>query len=582
MLDRPKTALVVIWIVALIPMVHLTYLVRHYGVEVPTLDDWEMAPLIVKAHTGQLKFADLFEQQEEARTVLPKLIFVLSAAGGHWDVRDQMLLSVISCWLTAAGVFLLLRRSGLNLITVAISFWLSALLIFSPAQYELWIFASGFPSFLPALFLVAALLAIGAGLSTLWKFVICFAVAVVSTFTLPHGMLAWALTFPVLLLGRRLPRWRWWLAGWLVACGLWVAAYFSGYHKPDYLPAFAPAVAPSHYARFFLEFLGGGLAYSWKNQTALAATLFGALQLLLFGAALAYSAPRLRDRVFSAKVLPWFALGLYALGSALLATLGRVQYGPDYALASRYVTFSIWLTIALCALFAIIGNQVAATSTRARVWVWSIASVLIISFLIPYKAAAANTRFFLRSLAAKDQLGRAAVLFSGAMDTSGVIDKTIYPKLPGTAVRNAAALDQLKLLRPPLLRTNHLGALPHQAAGGQEAFGSCENLEPDEAGATRASGWAVLPQRGRPADCVAIAYQTPVDPEPVLFAISDSFEMRPKIVKRFRNMDLLWSGWSATFQKNVLPAGAKLSFWAVDAESPRLYEISDKCSPTRP
>ena len=96
-------AFTLIWIVALFPMLYLTYLVRHYSVEVPTLDDWEMAPLIIQAHTGHLHWAEIFAQQQEARTVLPKLIFILSAADGHWDVRDQMMLSVICCWLTAGS-----------------------------------------------------------------------------------------------------------------------------------------------------------------------------------------------------------------------------------------------------------------------------------------------------------------------------------------------------------------------------------------------------------------------------------------------------------------------------------------------
>src|SRR3954468_13728113 len=129
------SAFVLIWIVALIPMLHLTYLVRHYAVEVPTLDDWEMAPLIVQAHTGHMPWTQIFAQQQEARTVLPKLIFILSAAGGHWDVRDQMMLSVVCCWLTAAGIFILLRRSGLRFATIAICFWLAVLTIFSTAQF---------------------------------------------------------------------------------------------------------------------------------------------------------------------------------------------------------------------------------------------------------------------------------------------------------------------------------------------------------------------------------------------------------------------------------------------------------------
>lgn len=88
-----------------------------------------MAPLIVEAHAGHFNWAHVFEQQQEARTVLPKLIFNLSAASGHWDVRDQMMLSVVCCWLTAAGIFILLRRSSLGPGAIAICFWLAVLTI---------------------------------------------------------------------------------------------------------------------------------------------------------------------------------------------------------------------------------------------------------------------------------------------------------------------------------------------------------------------------------------------------------------------------------------------------------------------
>jgi hypothetical protein len=78
---------------------------------------------------------------------------------------------------------------------------------------------------------------------------------------------------------------------------------------------------------------------------------------------------------------------------------------------------------------------------------------------------------------------------------------------------------------------------------------------------------------------VAVAYQTPS--EWIIFAISESFEMRPAIVKRYRSMDQLWSGWTATFPTTAIPAGAKLSFWAVDADEPKLYLLNDNVSPVR-
>jgi hypothetical protein len=144
----------------------------------------------------------------------------------------------------------------------------------------------------------------------------------------------------------------------------------------------------------------------------------------------------------------------------------------------------------------------------------------------------------------------------------------------------ADALDRLKLLRPPLVRTNRLEAIPHETAGGRHASGVCETITRFDGNLLRASGWAVLDARGRPADCVAVAYQTP-DNEWTLCAISDSFAMRPDIVKRFRTMEQLWSGWSATFPRSAVPAEAKLSFWAVDADAPRLYRLENPLIPAQ-
>ena len=576
------TAFILIWIVALVPMLHLTWLVRHYAVEVPTLDDWEMAPLIVQAHTGNLHWADIFAQQQEGRTVLPKLVFILSAANGRWDVRDQMMLSVVCCWLTAAGIFLLLRRSGLQPGGIAVCFWLSVLTIFFTAQYELWIFASGFPSFFPALFLVTSLVVIGPDISTVWKFVLCGVLAIASSFTLPHGLLAWGLTFPVLFLVTPVRRcWRW-ITAWAGLCVLCSAVYFWGYQKPAYLPAFAPAVSAMDYVRFILEFLGGALTYAGKERPELSATIFGSAQCLLFFAAFLYCIRRVRDRAFVAKTAPWFALALYSFGSAFLAALGRVGYGAHYALASRYVTFSLYLMIAVIALVAIIVQEIAnrRQSIRARVWIYGICAVLMAAYLVPYKVCSANSTFFLRALSAKDRLAHAAVLFSPVLDTAEIIKKTAYPNDARPVTEGADALDRLKLLRPPLLRTNRLEAIPHDLADGKDASGACEAITLNDSQLVRARGWAVLNAKGRPPDSVVIAYENPPGGGWVACAMSDSFEMRAEIVKRFHSMDQLWSGWSATFPLTAFPAGAKLSFWAVDADEPKLYRLKDNAMPT--
>ncbi len=119
---RPREQAVLFFVcaVGLIPALYFASWVHRYGVAVPKFDDWDVATLISKAHSGQLSLGDLFAQQQEGRTILPKLLFLLSTIRGGWDVRNSMALSVPTCTLTAVGIFLLLRQSRLSVFAVAI------------------------------------------------------------------------------------------------------------------------------------------------------------------------------------------------------------------------------------------------------------------------------------------------------------------------------------------------------------------------------------------------------------------------------------------------------------------------------
>ena len=190
------------------------------------------------------------------------------------------------------------------------------------------------------------------------------------------------------------------------------------------------------------------------------------------------------------------------------------------------------------------------------------------------KFAAANTLFYLRGYAAKDRLAKGAVVFSQAIDTSVVIREKIFPPGPEHVTKNAGALDDLKLLRPRLVRSNRLGAVPHEIADGSRVAGECEATVAS-AETYRASGWALLKEKGRPADCVIVSYQLPGE-EPVLFAISDSIELRwDKARHLSRPTDYLWAGWKVMFSRNAVPPNATLAFWAVDADEPRLFRLPE-------
>ena len=571
--EHPRKWLAIAFVAAAMPLLFLIYLLHQYAVDVPAWDDWEMAPIIARAHTGQPFLQDLLQQQQEARTVIPKLFVVLLAAIGHWHLTYEMALSVILSSATVIGIYLLFRQSMFGPRVTAIGLLLVALLAFAPTYYEVWLTGSDFSSFLPAFWLVAALVIAGTKLSIARKFVGCAILSVASSFSLAHGLLLWAITFPLVLLRDKVPHWKWWLLLWLVACALCGAAYFWDYQKPRDLPLFAPAVSPIDYFLYVFIFLGSALVCAGKNASITTAAILGASGLVLFCGALSLAFARRKNREFLPRTLPWFALGFYAIGAACLAAFGRVGFGTTQALQSRYGPFALYLFVALIGLAAIIHAESTLERPRTEpIWISTLA-FLALGLLIPYGLCAADGFAAMRAGSANNWLGRSAVLFSRAFDTGGTIKKTIYPS-PLIVRREAMVLDDLGLIQPALVKTNDISSIHHWAADGRNATGWCESIVPSGSDTLLASGWAVLNAAGRPADGVVFTYEFP-ERSWILFAMSNGISARPDIAVRMHNGDQFWSGWEATLPRSAFPHGARISAWAIDSEHATIYRLDN-------
>ncbi len=537
------------------------------------LDDWEMVQLAVKAHTGGLSFHDLFEQQQESRTFFPKLLFIVFSMGKHWDGRVEMILSVFICGLTALGIYQLLGKSGVFGRARTIAFLLMVLLIFSPAQHELWLLASGFPSFVPALCIVWGLLVMRSEFSLAAKFWICAGLAFFASFTLASGLLAWGLTFPVLLATRAHPRWKRWLGLWLVATAACATLYFWHFRGPQDLPPFAPRKSLLNYGRYLAAFLGSGLGRSGNENPLAVSITVGAGLLLCYVVSLARLIFRCRDREYCVRIAPWMALGGYSIGSGILAALGRIEWGVSQALESRYVAFSLYLVVAMIALGAIAftGPFKSGQSSGWRLFRFSTATFLGASYLTLELLCTAGSIPIFKLRSAVARLGQSGVLFSQVLDTSNTIKTGNFPR-PQFVQENAEALDRLHLLRTPLIRTREITRLRHAEADEKVTFGWCDGLVAGEDGALTAWGWAVLPGRNRPADAVVLAYADEHG-NWIAFALSDAVLNRPDVVKALRNTEQLWSGWRVVIGRDALPRGAEISAWAVDAKDAKLYRL---------
>lgn len=561
---------------AAVPALFIAFLVVRYAIAIPMLDDWEMVPLVAKAHGGGLTFHALFEQQQEARTFFPKLLFIALSFGKRWDGRVEMMLSILLCCLTALGIYRLLAKSGLSLRANVIAFLFIVLLIFSPAQHELWLLASGFPSFVPALCIVWGLCLAGSRFSIAAKFGLCAGLAFFASFTLPSGLLAWGLTFPILLATQPEPRRNRWLGFWLVAAAACAAIYFWHFRPPQDLPPFAPRKPILDYWRYLAAFLGSGLGRSGNDNPLGVSIGVGTMLLLGYFASVGYFVLRFGDQQYRARVAPWLALGAYSIGSGCLAALGRIEWGVAQALESRYVAFSLYLAVAMVALCAIFAGDFLQTRMPAkrRLLIFTAVVFLGASFLtLEFLCAASSLPFFpLRSAAAR--LGQSGVLFSQVMDTSKTIKSGNYPR-PFFVPENAEALDRLHLLRTPLVRTREINRLRHSGDGEGMVSGWWDGLTTGDDHARIAWGWASLPGRNRPADAVLLAYAD-AKGEWTTFALSDAVFDRPDVARILRSSEQLWSGWRAIFSPEALPPGAEISAWAVDAKDSKLYRLKTK------
>jgi hypothetical protein len=161
---------------------------------------------------------------------------------------------------------------------------------------------------------------------------------------------------------------------------------------------------------------------------------------------------------------------------------------------------------------------------------------------------------------------RSAVLFSHAIDTSDALQRPGNPP-PDVLRAHAANLDELNLLRPRLVRDAAIASLAAAEPGASN--GKFETIAPIDDQRVRAAGFAQLVRERRSADAVLLAYDTP-ERGWTAFEISDAVVRRRDIARAAREQH---QGWSAAFPRDAVPAGARISAWALDADAPKLYRL---------
>ena len=188
-------------VLSLAPAGLLGLLIIKWGVDVPYWDQWQYVAFFDKLAKGTLTLADLFAQQNEYRQFFPNLIFVVLGWLTHWDVRYEMLGTFLLACLVSHNIFRLGRYTTGGARWRAWALFLPAnLLVFSPVQYENWLFGVQRIYFVPVACITTSFVVAYSRRTAHAKVFICMLLATVSTLSAANGILCWIVVLPVLVL----------------------------------------------------------------------------------------------------------------------------------------------------------------------------------------------------------------------------------------------------------------------------------------------------------------------------------------------------------------------------------------------
>jgi hypothetical protein len=559
---------------AIAPALFILGLILRYGVDVPYVDEWSLASLYAKAHAHTLTWADLFAQHNEHRYIFPKLLLILFAAMAHGNLRSEMIFSLLLCCASSAVLWWLLRRTvaGTSAKRLFVLVLLN-LILFSPVQAENWIWGFQFTVFLVELLVLLGVAVATSHLQVAQKFALSAVIAGVGTFSFGNGFLLWLITFPVALAAedrlRRGARWRW-LAAWGAVFVATVLLYFTGYSRPAHHPPFAASSYVWDYYIYIACFLGAHLASAAREGGVALPIAIGSGLLVLY-TGVAVVARQARDPALRQKLLPWLAMGLFAISSAVMASLTRIGFGVNQGLDSRYTTFSLLLSIGVIGGYAVAAPWLRQTGLAHRGYEFLLRfeGALLALLLIMWMHSAFWGVGSIQRNERTRLWGKAGLLLANPIHTELVYGSYLGGWAPDI-LRAARIENDLGLLHPPLFATADVAQL--RKARVDKEIGYLDQITTNGT-AIEARGWAVLPDYGRVGDAVVASYRGP-DNVTRLFAVTDQIFDRPDAAKVLNREDLIRCGWLIHFDRSAIPAGPQtINAWAIDARTGILYPL---------
>jgi hypothetical protein len=566
--DR-KTICAALLLVALIPVaLAVSGVVRHWE-PLPYWDEWRTPGLLLTNYAqGKLRLSDFFLQHNEARMVFPCILYFILANVHGWDMRDVMAVTLFEDAAVCGLILLLfLRTTGATVITALAAFAVATFLCFSPVQYENFLSGFLFAPFVPGLATVSVAVVNLSRFRFGIKTTINAVVALIATYTFANGMLLWIFGLPLPAAQESASKRSRFACYSIFASTAFVsiAGYFINYEHPPSHPPFHFGIVQS--AHYLILWVG-----SYFNSAETSPLAVGLVVLALWIVALTITIRLLVCGAQWRHFYPWLLISLYGLSSGLITAMGRVGFGVQQALSSRYAIFSLFIYLGLVGTtFALYSYEQDQAVLRRRRWIIGLATG-VIALAVP-----AWCFSFLRGEQLMIQVAQRSARLLCAFEWIDAFPenpdlKLIFPFVNVLRIRAhtvvGAGLLHCHLLSPRLLDQLKEPQHSSDASHGQlEAATVRDNT-------LITSGW--IPSSPKKPNCALIALRKPTGQLALMSVVAATIS-RPDIERRYQHERMK----PVEFWDQIplsMPAEGIIEAWAVDASAEVAWPLAGSTS----
>ena len=322
--------------------------------------------------------------------------------------------------------------------------------------------------------------------------------------------------------------------------------FFWDYHSQVSLSVFF--AAPLLVMKYFFCWLGAPLALSLGSSAWVAGVSLLLIFIVLSSAGLC--GPRFGGHRKIAYAFT--AIGCYAVLAGAATALGRIGLKFEWALSSRYTTFSIYLPIGVVGLaalsFARFDERDVPVGNRVR----KLASALVVIAI--FMSSLSTYRRGMKGMAGTGRhraQGRAALLFSEVLPHNPDL-KLLSPD-PLAMIRQYRALLRCGMARDAIISPRSIPPLEPRAE--VDRSHGCLTVCDVKGDHLIMKGWALREPR-KPAPFVLFAYRAPDRPA-VPFAVSSTGDSTPWLIRHgFRNC-----GFTVDLEPDLPSGRLEISAW---------------------